>query len=149
MNYSVSRDKTMKIWKLNYENKFECYKTITFQNSESDCNILKNKLLNLDIIKEKIITEINKLKETNELEIKFIQILFNCFENEENQNNFNYNVIENLKDFKKKFKFKNKEKYDKAYEEGNKYLLFQLLYKLHLYVLVIFVQFDIYFLLLI
>ena len=31
----------MKIWKLNNENKFECYKTITFQNSESNCNILR------------------------------------------------------------------------------------------------------------
>ena len=31
----------MKIWKLNNENKFECIKTINFQNSESDCNILK------------------------------------------------------------------------------------------------------------
>ena len=38
---SVSSDKTMKIWKLNNENKFECYKTITFQNSESRCNILR------------------------------------------------------------------------------------------------------------
>ena len=38
---SVSYDKTMKIWKLNNENKFECIKTINFQNSESYCNILK------------------------------------------------------------------------------------------------------------
>ena len=38
---SVSYDKTMKIWKLNNENKFECFKTINFQNSESYCNILK------------------------------------------------------------------------------------------------------------
>ena len=38
---SVSKDKTMKIWKLNNDNKFECYKTITFQNSESNCNILR------------------------------------------------------------------------------------------------------------
>ena len=33
----------MKIWKLNNENKFDCYKTINFQNSESNCNILKLK----------------------------------------------------------------------------------------------------------
>ena len=38
---SVSFDKNMKIWKLNNENKFNCYKTINFQNSESNCNILK------------------------------------------------------------------------------------------------------------
>ena len=38
---SISFDKTMKIWKLNYENKFICIQTITFQNSNSYCNILK------------------------------------------------------------------------------------------------------------
>ena len=37
---SVSYDKTMKKWELK-NNKFECTKTITFQNSNSDCNILK------------------------------------------------------------------------------------------------------------
>jgi WD40 repeat protein len=31
----------MKIWKLNNKNKFECIKTITFQNSETSCNILR------------------------------------------------------------------------------------------------------------
>jgi len=31
----------MKIWKLNNENKYECSQTITFQNSKSNCNILK------------------------------------------------------------------------------------------------------------
>ena len=31
----------MKIWKLNNKNKFECIKTIIFQNSKSGCNILK------------------------------------------------------------------------------------------------------------
>ena len=38
---SISRDKTMKIWKLNEVNNFECIKTINFQNSESNCNILR------------------------------------------------------------------------------------------------------------
>ena len=38
---SISTDKTMKIWKLNNENTFECIKTITFQNSESNCNIFR------------------------------------------------------------------------------------------------------------
>ena len=31
----------MKIWKLNNENKFECIKTINFQNSGIECNILR------------------------------------------------------------------------------------------------------------
>ena len=37
---SVSCDKAMKKWELKND-KFECTKTITFQNSESYCNILK------------------------------------------------------------------------------------------------------------
>ena len=37
---SVSTDKTMKKWEFK-NNKFECTKTITFQNSGSWCNILK------------------------------------------------------------------------------------------------------------
>ena len=37
---SVSYDKTMKKWELK-NNKFECTKTITFQNSNSSCNIFK------------------------------------------------------------------------------------------------------------
>ena len=31
----ISLDKTMKIWNLNNENKFECIKCINFQNSEN------------------------------------------------------------------------------------------------------------------
>ena len=38
---SISLDKTMRIWILNNENKLIWIKTITFQNSESHCNILK------------------------------------------------------------------------------------------------------------
>ena len=41
---SVSTDKTMKKWEFK-NNKFECTKTITFQNSNSYCNIL-NKYCN-------------------------------------------------------------------------------------------------------
>ena len=37
---SISCDNTMKKWELK-NNKFECTKTITFQNSNSNCNILK------------------------------------------------------------------------------------------------------------
>ena len=38
---SISRDKTMKIWILNKDNKFENITNIYFQNSMSVCNILK------------------------------------------------------------------------------------------------------------
>ena len=63
----------IELWEYNYSEEDK-------NKLKEEINNLKNKLLNLDIIKEKIITEINKLKETNELEIKFIQILFNFFE---------------------------------------------------------------------
>ena len=38
---SISYDKTMKIWELNNENKYELLLTITFQDINSWCNILK------------------------------------------------------------------------------------------------------------
>ena len=38
---SVSFDKTMKKWDKKNKNKYECTKTITFQNSGENCNILK------------------------------------------------------------------------------------------------------------
>ena len=38
---SISLDKTMKIWNLNNENKFECIKSINFQNSENCADIYK------------------------------------------------------------------------------------------------------------
>ena len=68
---------------------------------EEEMRNIENKINNLVIIKESIITEINKLKESSELEMKFIKILLYSYEYEENQNNLNYNVIQNLKDFKK------------------------------------------------
>ena len=38
---SISLDKTMKIWIINNESKFNCINTITFQEENSWCNILK------------------------------------------------------------------------------------------------------------
>ena len=38
---SVSFDKTMKKWEIKNDNKYECTKSINFQNSESACNIIK------------------------------------------------------------------------------------------------------------
>ena len=38
---TCSHDKTMKIWKLNNENKYECIKTIYFQKSQGTCDIFK------------------------------------------------------------------------------------------------------------
>ena len=65
---------------------------------------IENKINNLIIIKQNIITEINKLKESSELEMKFIKKLLYSYEYEENQNNLNNNIIQNLKNFEKNFK---------------------------------------------
>ena len=83
---------------------------------------IKNKINNLDIIKQNIITEINKLKESNELEMKFIKILLYSYEYEENLNNLNYNIIQNLKNFEKKFKSNTIKIYERVYNESKKYI---------------------------
>ncbi len=75
---------------------------------------IKNKINNLDIIKQGIINQINILKESSELEMKFIEILLYSYEYEDKQNNLNYKVIQNLKKFEKQFKSK-KYKYMKKF----------------------------------
>ena len=89
---------------------------------EEEMRNIENKINNLVIIKESIITEINKLKESSELEMKFIKILLYSYEYEENQNNLNYNIIQNLKNFEKKFKSNKIEIYERVYNEGKKYI---------------------------
>ena len=83
---------------------------------------IENKINNLDILKKKIISLIDKIKESSELEIQFIKILLYTYQYEENQNNLNYYIIKNLKDFEKKLN--NINIYEKVYGEGNKYICF-------------------------
>ena len=82
---------------------------------------------NLNIIKENIINEINKLKELSELEMKFIKILLYTYQYEVKQNNLNYNIIQNLKNFEKIFITNKKELYERLNKEGNKYIYLLLL----------------------
>ena len=91
---------------------------------EEEIKNIEIKIKNLDIIKENIINEINKLKESSELEMKFIKILLYTCQYEEKQNNLNYNIIQNLKNFEKIFKLNKIEIYEKVYDEGNKYISF-------------------------
>ena len=65
-------------------------------------NELKNSIIKLDEIKNIIIKEIDKLKENNNKEIKFIFDLFKTFEFEMKNKNMNYNVFQNLKNFQNK-----------------------------------------------
>ena len=82
---------------------------------------IENKINNLDIIKQNIIFQIDKFKELSELEIKMLKILFYSYEYEENQNNLNYNIIKNLKEFENKSNII--QIYEEIYDKSNKYIL--------------------------
>ena len=93
-------------------------------------NIEKN-IIDLDIIKEEIISEIDKLKKSNDLEMKFYKKLINTFKYEESQNNLNYNVIQNLEllmKYLEYIKFKYLKKYLK--KEKNMFLFYKILVKI-------------------
>ena len=89
---------------------------------EEEIKNIEINIKNLDVLKENIINEINKLKESSELEMKFIKILLYTYQYEEKQNNINYNVIQNLKNFEKIFKSNKIELYERVYKEVNKYI---------------------------
>ena len=116
------------------QDQHKTHKMITLSNSfysEEDKIKLKDKMKdienqinNLDIMKQNIIDLINKLKKVCELEIKFFEILFYSYEQEEKQNNLNYNIIENLKDFENKVDSNKNKIYQRVYDEGNNYISF-------------------------
>ena len=85
---------------------------------------IEKKIQDLDIIKQDIINEIEKLKKSSETEIKFFKILTHTFKCEESQNNLNYNVIQNLKNFDEIFSQNKAQIYEKVYKEGMKYISF-------------------------
>ena len=85
---------------------------------------IENKINNLDIIKQNIIDAIDKLKIVYESEIKFFKILLYSYDYEENQNNLNYNIIGNLKDFENKFDSNQSKIYERVYEESDNYISF-------------------------
>ena len=83
---------------------------------------IENKIVSLDKIKEEIINEINKIKKSSELEMKFYRILINTYKYEGELNNINYNIIKNLKNFENIFGFNKTRLYEKVYREGNRYI---------------------------
>ena len=89
---------------------------------ENEIKNIELKFKNLDILKEKIISQIDKLKESSELEIKFIKILLFAYKFEEMQKNINYNIFQNLKNFEETFKLNKIGIYDKIFNEGNKFI---------------------------
>ena len=83
---------------------------------------IENKIVSLDKIKEEIINEIDKIKKSSELEMKFYRILINTYKYEGELNNINYNIIQNLKNFENIFGFNKTRLYEKVYREGNRYI---------------------------
>ena len=99
----------------------------SFQPKNKFEDIIKNlekKIEDLDIIKQNISSEIDKVKKFSEMEIKFFTLLVNTFNYESSRNNINYNVIQNLKNFDEIFLKKIIRIYEKIYDEGNKYISF-------------------------
>ena len=92
-----------------------------FALQEEMINIEKT-IKDLDIIKEKIVSEINKIKESTIMEIKLINILIKAYEYEESQKNFNYNVIQNLKNMDKIFKSNKIKIFEELHKDGTNYL---------------------------
>ena len=90
---------------------------------EEEMKNLENKYEYLEEIKQKIILEIDKLKELNKLEIKFIKLLISTYQYEQNLHNLNYNIIKNIKNAEKTFKLKT-ELFERIYNESNKYISF-------------------------
>ena len=91
---------------------------------EENIKNIEKKIIDLDVIKEEIILEIDKLKKSNELEIKLFKLLINTYKYEENQNNINYNVIQNLKNFEEILGISKIQLYEKIFKEGKKYISF-------------------------
>ena len=85
---------------------------------------IENKIKDLDVIKQDIILKIDQLKKSCELEMKFFKILINTYKYEESQNNLNYYVIQNLRNFEEIFGLNKIQIYEKIFQEGKKYITF-------------------------
>ena len=89
---------------------------------QEEMNNIKNRIKDLDKIKENIVSEINKIKESTKKEMELINILINSFEYVESQKNLNYNVIQNLKNIDKVFKANKIKIFEKLNKDGTNYL---------------------------
>ena len=91
---------------------------------EERINNIEKRINGLEEIKKQITSEIDKFKKIYELEIKFLKILLNTFKYEDIQNNINYNVIENIKNYDETFEIYKMKMLDKIYKESNKFISF-------------------------
>ena len=97
------------------------YNKETKNELEEEIEFIEKKIKDLDILKEEIISEIDQLKRSNELEIKLYKLLINTYKYEESQNNLNYNVIQNIKNFEEIFGLNKIQMYGEIYFIFKKY----------------------------
>ena len=86
---------------------------------KTEINKLEKLISNFKILKKDIISLIDKLIESSELEIKLIKLLFSTYKYEENIKSLNYNIIHNLKNFENKFEI-----YERINQKSKKYISF-------------------------
>ena len=91
-------------------------------NLENEINEMEKTIKQLDNIKKAIISLIDNLKQSSELEIEFIKNLFKTYQYEDNLNNMNYYIINILKECKKNFKLNIIDNLKKINKEGEKYI---------------------------
>ncbi len=75
-------------------------------------------------LKSKLFLKQINSKKIYDLEIKFLKILLNTFKYKEIQNNINYNVIENIKNYDETFEMYKMKMLDKINKESNKIIFF-------------------------
>ena len=80
------------------------------------------KIQNLEEIKKKIIEEIDKIIDSNKLELKYFKFLYSSYEYEYNQRNLNYYLIQNLKEIKG-FESSKKNFYQEINKQCNNFIL--------------------------
>ena len=127
--YCIKCDKNLCLLCKNDHNSHDIIDLLNFKNSyESSQNIeekikqIEKKINYLEQIKNNIINEIDIIKKSSELEIKYFNMLLNTFKYEENHNNINYNVIHNIKNFDEIFQKYKVKLLDKINNESNKFI---------------------------
>ena len=77
---------------------------------ENELKNFEKNIQQLEIIKQSIIIEINKSKELNKLQIRFIKLLLITHQYEKESNNLNFHFVQNIKNIEEMFnsnEFKN------------------------------------------
>ena len=100
--------------KFNYSNKAK-------NKLEEGILYFENIIKNLESLKQNIISLIEYLIKSSELDLKFFKILLYTYQYEEKQHNLNYNIIQNLNNYQKTFQINKTEIYEKIYNSGNKF----------------------------